>query len=131
MPKGYVSFDSGVFIVLVVVEVLCGGRIVGVAALTRVGAASTHTQVQWDQMPMGYVSFDSGVPVVPVSVEVLRDDGAAVVAVTIRVGAASTHTQVQSDQMPKDYVSFDSVSVWFDCLNCFVGVMLQWCTVVA
>ena len=32
----------------------------GAAAFTRVGAASTHTQVQWDQMPKGYVSFDSG-----------------------------------------------------------------------
>ena len=82
-------------------------------------------------MPKGYVSFDSGVLLVLVSVGVFHDSGAAVVASLTRVGAASTHTQVQSDQMPKDYVSFDSVSVWFGCLNCFVGVMLQLLTVVA
>ena len=44
----------------------------GAAAFTRVGAASTHTQVQWDQMPKGYVSFDSGVVVVVVSSEIHR-----------------------------------------------------------
>ena len=33
----------------------------GAAAFTRVGAASTHTQVTPDQMPMGYVSFDPGI----------------------------------------------------------------------
>ena len=37
----------------------------------RVGAASTHTQVQWDQKPKGYVSFDSGILLVHVSFEVL------------------------------------------------------------
>ena len=40
----------------------------GAAILTRVGAASTHTQVQWDQMPKGYVSFDSGILLVLVSI---------------------------------------------------------------
>ena len=77
-------------------------------ALTRVGAASTHTQVPVDQKPRGYVSFDSGVLLVLVTIEVLHADGAAVVVALARIGAASTHTQVQWDQMPRGYVSFDS-----------------------
>ena len=60
MPKGYVSFDSGVLLVHVSVEVLHDGGAAVAAATARVGAASTHTPVLSDQMPKGDVSFDSG-----------------------------------------------------------------------
>ena len=72
MPKGCVSFDSGVLLVLVSIDVLHAGGAAVVSALTRLGAASTHTQVQWDQVPKGYVSFDSGVVFVRVSFVFLR-----------------------------------------------------------
>ena len=86
MPKGCVSFDSGVLFVLVNVGVLhddCVGGAAAAAGTTRIGAASTHTQVLSDQMPKGYVSFDSGVLLVLVSLEVFYDDGAVVAAAAL------------------------------------------------